>query len=75
MRSNVSSHCKGDYGAAFGPLGAQVTAKGVDIAFKIDRGEQGCPNCRKVNGLSYIKKDDGTFVFKCDLCKVAQSRN
>ncbi|KAF8941870.1 hypothetical protein BGZ47_007091 [Haplosporangium gracile] len=74
MGSNVLSCCKIDYGAVVAPFGIQVTAKSVDTAFKVDNNEQDCPNCHKAEGLFYIKKNDGTFIFKCSLCKESQSR-
>ncbi|KAF9083606.1 hypothetical protein BGX23_011300, partial [Mortierella sp. AD031] len=62
MGSTSSSHSKGDVSVQVSPGEVTVLAKGIDIAFQIDKNEQACPRCRKTEGMTYTKEND-VFTF------------
>ncbi|KAG0200101.1 hypothetical protein BGX33_011226 [Mortierella sp. NVP41] len=57
MGSNSSSHCKGDLEVKV-PCTTKIMAKGFEIAIRINKNEQTCPQCGKIEGMSYTEKDD-----------------
>ncbi|KAF9145832.1 hypothetical protein BGX30_006604 [Mortierella sp. GBA39] len=73
MGSNMSSHYKGDLDVLVSPVAVAVSAKGTDIAMRIDKGEQACPGCQRSGGLTYTQKAD-VYTFKCSHCNLSQSR-
>jgi ribosomal protein L37AE/L43A len=73
MGSNLSSHSTTNFDELDKPSSPQITAKGIDIASRIDRGEQECPNCQKKDGMSYIQREN-LYIFECSLCQGVQKR-
>ncbi|KAG0063019.1 hypothetical protein BGZ90_002858 [Linnemannia elongata] len=74
MGSNSSSLSKGNFDVHVTPVGVKVSATGLEIATRIDKGEEPCPDCQKSGGLKYTRKDD-VYNFKCSHCNLDQNRN